>query len=57
MTVIGPSGSPVGWEQLSPPGSHARSGQGGFAHTFPAQLPTLPHPAPPPGHCFPDGSN
>lgn len=38
----------AGWERLSPPGSHARSGQGSLAHTFPAQLPTLPPPAPPP---------
>lgn len=39
---------PPGWEQLSPPGSHARSGLGSFAHTFPAQHPPAPS-APPLG--------
>ena len=48
-----PRPHPRGWEQLSPPGSHAHSGLGSFAHTFPAPLPTLPSPVPPPGPLLP----
>ena len=50
-------GAPAGWERLSPPGSHALDGQDSLTPEFPAQLPTLPPPAPSPGHCAPDGSN